>query len=150
MSTVSGARVRDELMDLLAEPEAPAAVERLRDLELDRALHPALDPDPELVASAALGAAAIGADRALAALAALVASAPDGARPLGREPAARGARPRRGRARGAGGARGWRRTCASASSMPSELRRPAQRASRPRRSRWRWRWARPPSPCCAG
>ncbi len=77
MSTVSGARVRDELMDLLAEPEVPAAVERLRDLELDRALHPALAPDPELVASAALGAAAIGADRALAALAALVASAPD-------------------------------------------------------------------------
>jgi tRNA nucleotidyltransferase (CCA-adding enzyme) len=45
-------------------------------LGLDRALHPALDADPELVASAALGAAAIGADRALAALAALVASEP--------------------------------------------------------------------------
>jgi tRNA nucleotidyltransferase (CCA-adding enzyme) len=77
MSTVSGARVRDELMDLLAEHEAPAAVERLRDLELTRALHPALDPDPELVASASLGAAAIGADRGLASLAALCASAPE-------------------------------------------------------------------------
>jgi tRNA nucleotidyltransferase (CCA-adding enzyme) len=76
LSTVSGARVRDELMDLLAEHEAPAAVERMRDLGLDRALHPALDPDPDLVASASLGAAAIGADRGLAALAALVASAP--------------------------------------------------------------------------
>ena len=76
MSTVSGARVRDELMDLLAELEAPAGVERMRDLGLDRALHPALDPDPELVASASLGAAAIGADRALAALAALCAGAP--------------------------------------------------------------------------
>ena len=77
MSTVSGARVRDELMDLLAELDAPSAVERMRDLGLDRALHPALDPDPELVASASLGAAAIGADRALAALAALCAAAPE-------------------------------------------------------------------------
>ena len=76
MSTVSGARVRDELMDLLSELEVPVGVERLRDLGLDRALHPALDPDPELVASASLGAAAIGADRSLAALAALCASAP--------------------------------------------------------------------------
>jgi tRNA nucleotidyltransferase (CCA-adding enzyme) len=77
MSTVSGARVRDELMDLLAEHEAPAGVERMRDLGLDRALHPALDPDPELVASASLGAVAIGADRGLAALAALCAGAPE-------------------------------------------------------------------------
>jgi tRNA nucleotidyltransferase (CCA-adding enzyme) len=77
MSTVSGGRVRDELMDLLAEHEAPAAVELMRDLGLDRALHPALDPDPELVASASLGAVAIGADRGLAALAALCAGAPE-------------------------------------------------------------------------
>ena len=77
MSTVSGARVRDELMDLLAEPDVPVGVERMRELGLDRALDPALDPDPELVASASLGAAAIGADRALAALAALCASAPE-------------------------------------------------------------------------
>jgi tRNA nucleotidyltransferase (CCA-adding enzyme) len=77
MSTVSGARVRDELMDLLSEHDAPAGVERMRDLGLDRALHPALRPDPELVASASLGAAAIGADRALSALAALCAVAPE-------------------------------------------------------------------------
>jgi tRNA nucleotidyltransferase (CCA-adding enzyme) len=77
LSTVSGKRVRDELMDLLAEHEAPAAVERMRELGLDRALHPSLDPDPDLVASASLGATAIGADRALAALAALVASGPE-------------------------------------------------------------------------
>jgi tRNA nucleotidyltransferase (CCA-adding enzyme) len=77
MSTVSGARVRDELMDLLAEHEAPTAVERMRDLGLDKALHPALDPDPELVASASLGAAAIGADRGLASLAGLCAGAPE-------------------------------------------------------------------------
>ena len=44
MSTVSGARVRDELMDMLAEHEAPSAVERMRDLGLARALDPALDP----------------------------------------------------------------------------------------------------------
>jgi tRNA nucleotidyltransferase (CCA-adding enzyme) len=77
LSTVSGKRVRDELMDLLAEHEAPAGVERMRELGLDRALHPALDPDSDLVASASLGAAAIGADRALASLAALCASAPE-------------------------------------------------------------------------
>jgi tRNA nucleotidyltransferase (CCA-adding enzyme) len=77
LSTVSGARIRDELMDLLRETDAPAAIERMRDLEIHSALHPELDPDPELVASAALGAAAIGADRAVAALAALVESAPE-------------------------------------------------------------------------
>jgi tRNA nucleotidyltransferase (CCA-adding enzyme) len=77
LSTVSGTRVRDELMDLLAVHEAHAAVERLRDLGIDRALDPALDPDPELVASASLGAVAIGADRGLAALAALIAAAPE-------------------------------------------------------------------------
>jgi tRNA nucleotidyltransferase (CCA-adding enzyme) len=74
--TVSGARVRDELMDLLGEGQAPAGVRRMHELGLDRALHPALGADPELVESASLGAAAIGADRALAALAALCAGAP--------------------------------------------------------------------------
>jgi tRNA nucleotidyltransferase (CCA-adding enzyme) len=77
LSTVSGARIRDELMDLLREMDTPAGIERLRDLEIHSALHPELDPDPELVASAALGATAIGADRAVSALAALVESAPE-------------------------------------------------------------------------
>jgi tRNA nucleotidyltransferase (CCA-adding enzyme) len=77
LSTVSGARIRDELMDLLRETDAPSGIERMRDLEIHSALHPELDPDPELVASAALGAAAIGADRAVSALAALVESAPE-------------------------------------------------------------------------
>jgi tRNA nucleotidyltransferase (CCA-adding enzyme) len=76
LRTVSGARVRDELMDLLGESQAPAGVRRMHELGLDLALHPALDSDPELVASASLGAAAIGADRALAALAAMCAAAP--------------------------------------------------------------------------
>jgi tRNA nucleotidyltransferase (CCA-adding enzyme) len=76
-STVSGARVRDELLDLLAEHEAPAAVARLHELSLDRALDPSMDADPELVASAQLASAETGADRALAGLAALVSSAPD-------------------------------------------------------------------------
>jgi tRNA nucleotidyltransferase (CCA-adding enzyme) len=76
LRTVSGARVRDELMDLLGEPEAPAGVERMHELGLDRALHPALDADPELAASASLGAAAIGGDRGLATLAALCSAAP--------------------------------------------------------------------------
>jgi tRNA nucleotidyltransferase (CCA-adding enzyme) len=77
LSTVSGARIRDELMDLLRQTDAPTGIERLRELEIHSALHPKLDPDPELVASAALGAFAIGADRGVAALAALVESAPE-------------------------------------------------------------------------
>jgi tRNA nucleotidyltransferase (CCA-adding enzyme) len=76
LRTVSGARVRDELLDLLSEVNAPAAVERMSELGVDRAMHPALMSDPELVASAALGAATIGADRALSGLAALVSVAP--------------------------------------------------------------------------
>lgn len=76
LATVSGARIRDELMDLLGEPEAPAGVARMRDLGIAAGLHPALDPDPELVASAALGAVALGADRTVAALAAICADAP--------------------------------------------------------------------------
>ena len=77
LSTVSGARIRDELMDLLREADTPSGIERMRDLEIHTALHPELDPDPELVASAALGATAIGADRGVSALAALVESAPE-------------------------------------------------------------------------
>ena len=77
LSTVSGARIRDELMDLLRETDGPSGIERMRDLEIHSALHPDLDPDPELVASAALGATAIGADRAVAALAALIEEAPE-------------------------------------------------------------------------
>ncbi|MEX2194724.1 MAG: hypothetical protein WD844_05510 [Thermoleophilaceae bacterium] len=79
LGTVSGKRVRDELMDLLSETEAPAAVWRLRDLGLDRALHPALRADPDLVASTQLGCAETGADPGLAALAALVSGDPGAA-----------------------------------------------------------------------
>ena len=77
LDTVSGPRVADELLDLLAELEVPAAVERMRALGVDRALHPALDADPVLVASAALGSGETGADRRLSALAALCSSDPD-------------------------------------------------------------------------
>ena len=76
LATVSGKRIRADLMKLLCEPEVGRAVEGMRELEIHSALHPQLDPDPELVASATLGAAAIGADRGVAALAALVESAP--------------------------------------------------------------------------
>ncbi len=77
MATVSGPRVRDELLDLLAEREAPRSVELLRGLGLDLALDPALSADPELVASTKIGAAETGADPALAALAALCVAAPE-------------------------------------------------------------------------
>jgi tRNA nucleotidyltransferase (CCA-adding enzyme) len=76
-STVSGPRVRDELLDLLGEAEMSAALSFAREVGLDRALHPALDADADLAASAALGAAETGADRRLAALAALVSRSPD-------------------------------------------------------------------------
>jgi tRNA nucleotidyltransferase (CCA-adding enzyme) len=77
LSTVSGKRIQADLMALLGEHDVGRAVERMRELEIHSALHPELDPDPELVASAALGAAAIGADHGIAALAALVESAPE-------------------------------------------------------------------------
>jgi len=79
--TVSGSRVRDELIDLLTENEGPRAIELLRDLGIDRGLHPGLRADPELVASAQLGAAETGGDLALTALAALATNrlgGPDG------------------------------------------------------------------------
>jgi tRNA nucleotidyltransferase (CCA-adding enzyme) len=81
LATVSGHRIRDELMDLLGEIEVGRAVERMGDLEIDRALHPALEADGEAVASAALACLETGADRALAALAALVARDPDALAP---------------------------------------------------------------------
>jgi tRNA nucleotidyltransferase (CCA-adding enzyme) len=71
LATVSGPRIRDELLDLLGEDEAPAAVEALGDLGIAAALHSDLRPDADRVASAKLGAAETGADPVLAALAAL-------------------------------------------------------------------------------
>lgn len=76
LSTVSGVRVRVELMDLLAEPEAPRSVARLAELGLAGALHPALAPDPKLVAAAKLRALETGASPPLAALAALCTGRP--------------------------------------------------------------------------
>jgi len=76
MRTVSGPRVRDGLFDLLAETEAPRAVDRFGELGVDRALHSSLRADAELVASAQLGSSETRADRVLAALAALVSVAP--------------------------------------------------------------------------
>lgn len=81
LATVSGKRVRDELMDLLREPEAPTAVRRLAELGIAAALHPALQADPDLVASAQLGCAQTGAERGLAALAALASGDPDAVAP---------------------------------------------------------------------
>lgn len=76
LGEVSGARVRDELLDLLAEPEAPESVGLLAELGIARSLHPRLRADPELVAGAALACAETGAQPALAGLAALCSSAP--------------------------------------------------------------------------
>ena len=77
LGTVSGVRIGDQLLLLLAEQRVGRAMERMRGLGIDRALHPELAAEPELVASAALGAVTIGSDRALAGLAALCSSAPE-------------------------------------------------------------------------
>ncbi len=47
---LSSARLRDELLDMLAEPRVEAALARVSELGLDRALHPRLDAGPEAVA----------------------------------------------------------------------------------------------------
>jgi tRNA nucleotidyltransferase (CCA-adding enzyme) len=72
LSTVSIDRVGRELVKILEESEAPSAVRRIKELGIDKALHPTLNPDPELVASAALGALTIGANPTTAELAAMV------------------------------------------------------------------------------
>jgi tRNA nucleotidyltransferase (CCA-adding enzyme) len=77
LSTVSGNRIGTELEALLEEAETPTRIELLRDLEIHSALHPELDPDPEVVASAVLGARAIDASRPVAGFAALVESDPE-------------------------------------------------------------------------
>jgi tRNA nucleotidyltransferase (CCA-adding enzyme) len=77
LQTVSGPRVRDELLDLLREHAAPRGVERLGELGILASLGPDLNGDPELVASAKLGAGETGADPALTALAALLGAEPD-------------------------------------------------------------------------
>lgn len=77
LDTVSGPRVRDELIDLLAEEGAPDAVGMLRRLGVAAGLHPSLGMDPELVASAKLGAMETAADPAHAALAALCLGDPE-------------------------------------------------------------------------
>ena len=76
--TVSGSRVRDELLDLLAEPTAPAAVARMASLGIDRGLDPSLGAQPALVERALAAAPIAGAEPKFAGLAALVASDPDG------------------------------------------------------------------------
>ena len=75
--TVSGARIRDELLDLLHErPGAGAA--RMRELGLDRALSPELgDAQPEAVDAAAEASDRIGGQRRFAALAMLVSPDPE-------------------------------------------------------------------------
>jgi tRNA nucleotidyltransferase (CCA-adding enzyme) len=82
LGTVSGKRIRDELLDLLREPEAPAALTRMRELKLDCALHPALRVYPERAASAMLATAETGADPALASLAALMVPDAEALHPL--------------------------------------------------------------------
>ena len=77
LATVSGPRIRNELLDLLREHAAPRGVARLVGLGLLETLGESLNGDADLVASAKLGAGETGADPALTALAALVSPEPD-------------------------------------------------------------------------
>lgn len=79
--TVSGKRMGAELLQMLVEEPLRAALARLVELGLDRALDPALAVDPDLAAAAAQATPDVGADRALTALAALIAAAVDALRP---------------------------------------------------------------------
>ena len=76
LATVSADRTGRELVMILEETEAPAAVRRLKELDIHTALHPALDPDPEQVASAALGAVTLGANQVTSELSAMVVENP--------------------------------------------------------------------------
>ena len=81
LRTVSGKRLRDELIDLLNEPDMPEAVRRMCELRLDRALYPALLCDPDRADRAARGAAQVGAHRALSVLATMIAPDADALHP---------------------------------------------------------------------
>ncbi|MFL5894137.1 MAG: CCA tRNA nucleotidyltransferase, partial [Thermoleophilaceae bacterium] len=77
-STVSGARIRDELLDLLDE-NAVRGASRMRDLGLDAALAPALGDAPVVtVGDAAQAAPRVGAQPKFAALAAYLLPDPNG------------------------------------------------------------------------
>ena len=147
LARVSGAALRDELLDLLAEDEAPAAVGRLGELGIATA-HATrrLRADGELVAARARGAPRPGADRALGALAALCSDG--GGRRwverLGLGGGGARARAARGRARPAA----WREPRSRRRCGPRSCTRCCA-ASRPRRWRWRWRSAPRRNRCCA-
>jgi tRNA nucleotidyltransferase (CCA-adding enzyme) len=76
LGTVSGDRIGHELLLLLDERSVRRAVRRMRGLELDHALHPELEADPQLVTDATLIAEEVRASRPLSGLAALVSGAP--------------------------------------------------------------------------
>ena len=80
LDTVSGDRIGAELMLVLREPTLGAALARLTDLEIDRALNRSLALDAGLAERAAAAAEQVGADRALAALAALASRAAEALR----------------------------------------------------------------------
>jgi tRNA nucleotidyltransferase (CCA-adding enzyme) len=82
LETVSGTRVRDELMRLLAEGQAPTAVGLMAETGVAGALHPALRADPDLIASVLVACAQTGAEPALAALAALCSGDPEATKDL--------------------------------------------------------------------
>jgi tRNA nucleotidyltransferase (CCA-adding enzyme) len=122
LDTVSGKRIRDELLDLLREHEAPRALERMRELKLDCALHPAWRVLPDRAASATLACAETGADVALASLAALMVPDAEALHPLlDRLALTRGERDRVARAAEVGGHRAHQLAEARTASRIHEL-----------------------------
>jgi tRNA nucleotidyltransferase (CCA-adding enzyme) len=76
LDTISGERIATELMLLLSERTVRRAARRMRGLGLDRALHPELEADPQLIADATVIAEEVRATRSLSGLAALCSGAP--------------------------------------------------------------------------
>jgi tRNA nucleotidyltransferase (CCA-adding enzyme) len=81
LGTVSGKRMRVELMFLLEEEEMPSAVARICGLGIDKHMYPCLRCDPDRAAGTALGAAEVGAERSLAVLATLMVGDADALHP---------------------------------------------------------------------
>ena len=101
---LSSARLRDELLDILAEPHVAAALERMAEIGLDRALHPHLDAGPDAVQLVRVGGAR---DGGAAVLARRVATLVRLACLCTRDAAPRGVRVARAAADCAGATRTW-------------------------------------------
>ena len=150
LRTVSGARVRDELMDMLGELDAPPRSRRMHELGVDRALHRRSRPTPSWWPRRRSARWRWAPTARWPRWRPCVAGAPqkldlwlaDLHLDAGERDAvcARRARWRRGS----------RRAARASDQQPSELRDLLRPRAAGARWPWRWPWARPPSRSCAG